>query len=340
MKRLRFVVPAGIDDPARVSGGNVYDRRVRDGLRRRGWTVDVLEAADGRDAEDALRDADGLVLVDGLAAGWGADAVQAAARNTPVVVLAHMVAAAFADADAATTAAERRSIRAAQRVIATSRWTAAQLVTRGLADRSAVTVAAPGVRPVAGSALHDSAFDRPGASRRLLCIGVLAPHKGQDVLVDALAALTDLDWTCTLVGSPHASPAFAADVVRRAEALGARVRMAGVLDDSALDAAYRGCGAVVAPSLVESAGMAIGDARARGIPVIATTAGGIPDTLAGGGAILVPPGDPDALAAALRAWLGSADLRSRLRREARRAAIRMPHWDATVATVERVLEAA
>ena len=44
---LRFLVPAGVDDPRRVSGGNVYDRRVRDGLRRRGWEVDVFE---GRNA--------------------------------------------------------------------------------------------------------------------------------------------------------------------------------------------------------------------------------------------------------------------------------------------------
>jgi glycosyltransferase involved in cell wall biosynthesis len=335
MKHVRFVVPAGIDDPARVSGGNVYDRRVRDGLRRRGWTVDVREAADAPDAESALRGADGLVLVDGLAAGWGPDAVRDAARRSPVVVLAHMVAAAFPDADAAAVDAERRSIRAASRVIVTSRWTAGQLVARGLADRAAVTVAAPGVHPV-----DDEETAVHGDAHRLLCVGLLAPHKGQDVLLAALARLPDLDWTCALVGSAHAAPNFATQIAQHAATLDARVRMSGVLGDDGLDAAYRACGVVVAPSRVESAGMAIGDARARGIPVIASTAGGIPDTLAGGGALLVPPDDPDALAAALRAWLGDSRLRSRLRAEARRASRGMPRWDDTVTAVEHALEAA
>ena len=43
---VRFLVPAGIDDPLRVSGGNVYDRHVRDGLRGRGWDVAIAEVAD------------------------------------------------------------------------------------------------------------------------------------------------------------------------------------------------------------------------------------------------------------------------------------------------------
>ncbi|KHK95677.1 hypothetical protein LK09_18595 [Microbacterium mangrovi] len=336
MKRVRFVVPIGIDDPARVSGGNVYDRRVRDGLRRRGWQVEVREAADASGAAAALADPDGVVLVDGLAAGWDAEAVRAASRRAPVVLLAHMVAAAFPDADAAAVDAERRSVGAARRVIATSRWTAGELVARGLADRAAVAVAAPGVDPLHG----DAARSGLGDPRHLLCVGVLAPHKGQDVLLAAVARLTDLEWTCTLAGSARARPAFAAEIVRAAAALGGRVRLAGVLGDAALDAEYRGCGVVVAPSRVESAGIAIGDAAGRGIPVIAAAVGGIPDTLAAGGAVLVPPGDPDALAGALRAWLGDSALRSRLRAEARRAATRMPRWDDTVSAVERVLEAA
>jgi glycosyltransferase involved in cell wall biosynthesis len=218
----------------------------------------------------------------------------------------------------------------------TSRWTAGQLVARGLADRADVTVAAPGAHP----AVDGARADGPGNAGRLLCIGVLAPHKGQDVLMTALARLPDLEWTCALVGSPHAAPDFVAAIARHAATLDARVRMTGVLDGDALDAAYRSCGVVVAPSRVESAGMAIGDARARGIPVIASAAGGIPDTLAGGGALLVPPDDPDALATALRAWLVDPRLRSRLRAEARRASQRMPRWDDTVTAVEHALEAA
>ena len=95
---------------------------------------------------------------------------------------------------------------------------------------------------------------------------------------------------------------------------------------------------LVAPWRVVCGGMAIADARARGMPVIGARTGGIPDALAGGGAMLVRPGDPVALAEALRAWMTAPALRSRLRREAATARRTLPRWDDTVAAIAGVLE--
>ena len=77
-------------------------------------------------------------------------------------------------------------------VIATSNWTASELVRRGIVPRQRVTVALPG------------AADGPparGGAGRLLCVGAVAPHKGQDILLDALGRLGSHDWTCTVAGS-------------------------------------------------------------------------------------------------------------------------------------------
>jgi glycosyltransferase involved in cell wall biosynthesis len=331
---LRFVVPAGVDDPARVSGGNVYDREVRDGLGRHGWRVRTAEAADASHVASALDDLPrgGVALVDGMVAGWAPAAVEAAARRGHPLVLAHLVTAAFPGATADAVEAERRVLRAAAGVIATSRWTAAELARRGLAERSRIAVAVPGSR------------DRPPAigpvgHRDLLCVGVLAPHKGQDVLLDALARVGE-GWTLTLAGSRTTDPAFAARVAAAAGPFGDRVRLAGVLDGGDLDRAHRRAGVLVAPSRTESFGMAIADARRRGMPVIATEAGGIPEAVAGGGAILVPPGDPVALADALRRWMTDPALRARLRVEALRARALAPRWADTVARVDQALAAA
>ncbi|WP_417564442.1 glycosyltransferase family 4 protein [Microbacterium sp.] len=331
-RTLRFVVPTGVDDPARVSGGNVYDRHVRDGLGHRGWIVDAREVPDAAAAASTLRTApdDTVVLVDGLVAGWAADAVAAAGRRTRLAVLAHMVVAAFVDASPAAVAAERQALAAAHSVITTSCWTADELVRRGLADRSRIVVAPPGVHPAPTVA-------RPAGDGDLLCVGVVAPHKGHDTLLDALDRV-DADWTCTIAGSTDVDADFASAVVARADAFGGRIRFAGVLDRTAMADAYRRSALLVAPSRVESAGMAIGEARARGIPVLATTAGGIPDTVAGGGAMLVPPGDAAALADALDAWMTDPALRTRLRAEARRARRALPSWDDTVTAIETVLE--
>ena len=329
-----FVVPKGIDDPARVSGGNVYDREVRDGLRDRGWTVSIVECADAAGVASALRSAsDGtLVLIDGLAAGWAAPEVEAATGRLRIVVLAHMLVAAFPDATASEIEAETRMLRHAHRVIVTGRWTGEEVARRGLADAERITVARPGVRAAdVPEPEHDAA---------LLCVGVVAPHKGQDLLLDALDRVPTNDWRCTIAGSTDSYRGFAERIAQRAAAFDGRVRLPGVLVGEALADAYRRSAVLVAPSRVESAGMAIADARARGIPVVGTAVGGIPDTVLGGGAILVRPDDPDALAHALTSWMTDPALRERLRAEALRAREHLPTWDDTVATIADALEAA
>ncbi|WP_426321278.1 glycosyltransferase family 4 protein [Microbacterium sp. E-13] len=318
-----------------MSGGNVYDRRIRDGLPGQGWAVDVVEAADAAGAASVLGQTpdDALVLIDGLVAGWAPDAVEETARRARLMLLAHMVAAAFPDATDAAIDAERRVLAAAHAVIVPSRWTAEELARRGLVETGRVRIAPPGVDPadVAGPPCGDG---------RLLCVGVIAPHKGQDTLLAALAQLPDRDWSCALVGSGEPFPEFAAEIARRSGAFDGRVRLTGVLDDTALAEQYRRVALLVAPSRVESSGMAIAEARARGLPVVAARTGGIPDALASGGGLLVRPGDPAALADALSAWMTDPALRARLRREALAARSTLPRWATTVATIAHSLETA
>ena len=244
-----------------------------------------------------------------------------------------MVAAAFPGTSARAADDERRALASAVQVIATSGWTASEFVRLGLVAPDRVAVAVPGA--------HDGAIvTGPVGHRDLLCVGAIAPHKGQDLLLDALALLSERDWTCTLAGSTTAYPDFSARITEGAARFDGRVRLTGVLDGAELDRAYRRCGLLVAPSRVESFGMAISDARRRGLPVIATAVGGVPETVAGGGALLVKRDDPAALADALRRWMTDPALRARLRLEALRARVHTPRWADTVAHVDRILEAA
>ena len=90
---VHFVVPAGIDDPARPSGGNTYDRRVRDGLTAAGWAVHVHEVSGTQAAlADALaRIPDGsVVLLDGLVASPAPEVLVPESRRLRLVALVHM----------------------------------------------------------------------------------------------------------------------------------------------------------------------------------------------------------------------------------------------------------
>jgi glycosyltransferase involved in cell wall biosynthesis len=172
----------------------------------------------------------------------------------------------------------------------------------------------------------------------------VAPPKGQDVLVAALAEVADLEWRCTCVGALDLDPCFVEELRRRAErsGIGDRLRFAGPVTGAALDAAYAGSDLLVSASRAETYGMVVTEALARGLPVVAAAVGGLPEALgrADDGerpGLLVPPDDPRALAAALRRWLADATERERLRRAAHGRRRGLPDWAQTSRRIAGVL---
>jgi glycosyltransferase involved in cell wall biosynthesis len=350
---VHVVVPEGVDDPARSSGGNAYDRRVCRGLTALGWTVHEHQIADafprlgltghaalGR-AVAAIPDR-AVVLIDGLIASAAPEALVRHARRLRQVVLVHMpLGHRPADNEAGIVRArEREVLAAAAAVITTSAWAQRRLGELYGLPGDRVYVAEPGVHP-AGLAPGTAAGDA------LLCVAAVTPDKGHDVLVDALATATDLTWRCDCVGSLDRDAAFA-DGVRRAtriKGLGDRVRFRGPRTGAELDRAYTAADLLVLASHAETYGMVVTEALARGVPVLAADVGGVTEALghATDGTrpgMLVPPGDPAALGGALRAWLGDAGLRGRLRRAARERRASLPGWPATASVVAGVLAGA
>ena len=124
--------------------------------------------------------------------------------------------------------------------------------------------------------------------------------------------------------------------------LGDRVRFPGPRFGQELDRAYAAADLLVLASHAETYGMVVTEALSRGLPVLATEVGGVSEALGYGEdgtrpGLLVPPGDPAALGAALRAWLEDAELRDRLRRAARERRAKLRPWAATASAVADVL---
>jgi glycosyltransferase involved in cell wall biosynthesis len=116
----------------------------------------------------------------------------------------------------------------------------------------------------------------------------------------------------------------------------------GARTDAALDDAYAAADVLVLASRAETYGMVVTEALARGLPIIATAVGGLPEALGAASddnrpGLLVPPDDPAAFAAALSRWLGDADLRRQLRRAAQDRRRTLPEWSATADRLSRVL---
>jgi glycosyltransferase involved in cell wall biosynthesis len=341
-------MPEGIDDPRKPSGGNTYDRRICRGLTSLGWSVDELPVAgtwpcpdDAARAglTDVLDDIpDGaVVLLDGLIASTVPDVLLPQADRLRLVVLVHMPLGNGPSSDDDAGKRERAVLEAAVATVTTSTWTRAWLLDRyGLAPAS-VHVAEPGVDPA------DLA---PGtaAGGDLLCVAAVTPTKGHDVLLAALATVADLPWRCVCVGSLDRDPGFVAQLHEqvRDTGLADRVRFAGSLAGADLDAAYAAADALVLASCAETYGMVVTEALARGLPVLTTTAGGLPEALGRGAdgirpGLLVPPGDSAAFAAALRRWLDDVGLRRRLRHAASERRATLLGWASTSERISRVL---
>lgn len=327
---VHFIVPAGIDDPARPSGGNAYDVRVHHGLSEAGWDVQLHEVTGHEDLAAAVGSIlDGaLVLVDGLVASPSPEVLVPQARRLRLVVLLHMPLS---------NEREREVLSAVASVVTTSAWARRKLLDVYSLPADCVHVAEPGV---------DRADLAPGtpAAGALLSVAAVIPGKGHDLLVDALAPLTSLSWECLCVGSLDRDPAFVELVRRRAADGGVerRVRFSGPQAGTELASSYATADLLVLPSRAESYGMVVAEALARGLPVVAAEVGGVPEALgqAADGTrpgLLVPPDDPEALRGALRAWLEDGDLRRRLRRAAVERRESLADWTTTTSAVADVL---
>ena len=141
-------------------------------------------------------------------------------------------------------------------------------------------------------------------------VGRVSPEKGPDVLLDALGRVTDLPLLVSVVGSGVERVGLQA----RARELGlSRILWHGALPDAGR--LFRAFDVFVLSSRTEGTPIVLFEAMAAEVPVVATRVGGVPDILSPAEAALVPPDDPGALAAELRAVYGDpAQARARARR--------------------------
>jgi glycosyltransferase involved in cell wall biosynthesis len=167
---------------------------------------------------------------------------------------------------------------------------------RSVVIHNAVDVAAaPRARPDAGTP-------------RILVVGRLKAPKDFVTIVRALAELAPGSFTLQVAGSGPDRPALENELRRLG--LGGAVEFLG--DRADVPRLLAAAHVFALSSRSEGFPVSILEAMAAGVPVVASAVGGVPEAVVDGETgILVPPGDPSALASGLQRLLGSAELRAR-----------------------------
>lgn len=337
-----------------VGGAQVHVRDLAEACARQGWQVTVLAGGQGRMASELrargipvlglrhlarplrpLRDLRALLELREALRGLGPDLVAlhsskagwlgrlaAASLGIPAVFTAHGWAfAPGAPGAGLYRLAEFLAARLPGRVITVSR--ADQELARRLLGLETGCIP-NGIPDDPGRA------DPAGEPPRLVMAARFAPQKDHDLLLHALARLRRHPWRALLAGEGPGRPRVER-VVRDLD-LEDRVELAGFLDP----VPYPACQVAILASRWEGLPLCLLEAMRAGLPVVATEVGGVAEAVVDGETgLLVPPGDPEALARAVEALLEDPGLRTRLGRAGR---IRYERFFRHELMVERTLE--
>lgn len=331
---ILFVIPGEIDLP---TGGYRYDRAMIGELREMGHRVDLLSLSgsypfpsesEKLDALKQLETVSGpdLAIVDGLAGGAHPQLLKHLSDKLPTISLIHHPLCLETGLDRQSAGqlekSERDGLGFVTGIACSSPETVKTVKSLFPIEGKPVGCFIPGIEP---ASLSKPQSDNPV---KLLCVGSVIQRKGHVHLIEALAVLRDLDWHLDCVGKIDFEPDLFNKLNCRVSdyGLSGKVQFHGSVHQEELEKFYSTSHFFVLPSLYEGYGMVYAEAISRGLPVIGTTAGAIPDTVPDGCGILVEPGNVDDLTDALRTMISEPHLRATYRQSAITAAENYPTW--------------
>jgi len=338
--RVAFVT---VGDTNRLTGGYLYNARVLDALRKMGvWAEEIIPCgASPEEQEEASRRLGptldprlfDVIVVDALARIVCSPHLDRWREERPVAAMVHELPS-VAGGDAVSREYEEPLLRS-DRVISVSNHGKSILEERGVSPRR-IRVVPPGSDRLPKG--DESDRSAPDGTVRALCVAQWLPRKGILELVRAWALHERPGASLEFVGETDADHDYAASVrAAIADAPDASIAVKGPIDDTALAAAYAAADLFALPSRYEGYGVVYAEALAQGMPVVACDAGPVPELLGREAALLVPPGDVEALSGALDLLLNDAGMRGRMSSAARSRAKALPRWENTAAGFLRVL---
>lgn len=343
MAEAAFAIPGDIRAP---TGGYIYDRRLIELLPHFGVAVTPIglpasfpnpTQKDLDATASALSAAKSFptIIVDGLAYGAFTPKVLDQIPGRIIALVHHPLFLETGLPHARKLelkASEERALARANHIIVTSRTTARILTEQMTLAADKMTVAEPGTDPAQRAT-------GTGTPLNILAVGAVMPRKGYDLLVSALAPLTDIDWRLTIAGALDRHPQAVESLkgLIAEHNLADRVSLPGKVVPATLDRFYESADLFVSASLFEGYGMALAEAMVRGLPIVTATGGAAGDTVRQTVALHVESGNIGELTSALRRALTDKRLRDDLADKSWEAGRALPTWQETARRVAAVI---
>jgi glycosyltransferase involved in cell wall biosynthesis len=350
MTRILSVSLITLGDPEQLTGGYLYHRRMADAAPAHDACVRFVSfpalpsllptVRAGAVLRLACAPGIDVVVLDSIAAAFVAPRLALRPPRIPLVAILHQPPGGMDHGRIRTlvqAALDRAAYRRAAAIVLASAALAPQLP---VAWRPRAIVIPPGRDTAPPPAVTSDL--RGGRRTAMLCVGNWVERKGLLELLDAVAALPHDAATLHLAGRDDVDRTYAARVHQRLAQpdLAERVVAHGPLDRDRIGALYHGADVFVLPSVREPYGTAYGEAMAAGLPVVGWRAGNLPHLATHDReGLVLPPGDVDALTAALRRLADDAPYRRRLGEAARRRAEALPTWDDSAGRLFNTLRA-
>lgn len=344
-----------------MTGGSIYDKRLADYLVERGTRVEIASVPDLPYflsviaslpvalwlAPRLLARRYDLVIED----GWAHPALAVLNliclifrrnifRRARVVVIVHQLRWLEKKsplAAAMVAAIERASLESSHLIVTVSRFMSRE-IERLIKDGVDVMIAPPGC---------DNTNAEPSSSRkqprrpestqiRLLFVGNCLRRNGVDHLIRAMAMLEGSRSRLDVVGDCDFEPGYYEELRREVHRLKLddAVTFHGRVTNESLKEFYEQADIFAMPSLYEGFGIVYAEAMRAGLPIIASDVGPVREIVRDGeNALLVPPGNPQALAEAISLLQNNPDLRDRFSRRSLELAVHLPTWQSTCETL-------
>lgn len=344
--KVLFIIPGDINLP---TGGYRYDKQILEAWEEGNKDVTLVaikgeyplpsqtDITHALDEIEHLSDAD-VAVVDGLMGGAAPQFLQALAQKMTVVALIHHPLCLENGLDEKQASKlevlERQGLEHVSQIITSSPTTSKTVCELFGYNPNKIHAVLPGVER--GEISKGSGTDRIN----LLCVGSIIERKGHKDLLEALADLKQLNWQLDCIGSTDFNPELYVELedMIKTKGLADKVTFHGEVSENKIIEAYSKADVFVLPSLYEGYGMAYAEAIVRGIPVIGTTAGAIPQTVPQTCGILVEPNNPQALSTALKRMIGDSDLRLQYQKSTLIAEPTFPTWQGSADKFYQILE--